>query len=173
MRVVLITGGARSGKSDYAMSLAENSAGKMVYIATATSGDPEMAERIRKHKEARGPAWRTVEEPLDILESVQRNSAIDTAVVLDCLTLWLTNIMMRDGEGFEPQAGQKSGEFVEALQGLPGTLIVVTNETGMGIVPDNAVARRFRDAAGMVNSTFAQAADDVYFMVSGIPVKVK
>lgn len=172
-RLILVTGGARSGKSGHAMSLAEAAGGWPVYIATATAGDTEMAERIAKHKDERGTSWATIEEPLDIKRVLAGMTRGENAVVLDCLTLWLTNIMMNDEEDFELAAGIMARELVSRLRVLGGTVVVVSNEIGMGLVPEGSIARRFRDMAGAVNRQFAEASDEVYFMVSGIPLKIK
>lgn len=172
MSLVFVTGGARSGKSDYAMSLAEKSGQRLVYIATATPGDDEMRERIENHRRSRGVNWNTIEETLDIVGAV---SSLDGegAVVIDCLTLWLTNLMMQDMEAFESVAANKARELADILRSFKGTAVVVSNEVGMGIVPENALSRRFRDVAGAANKITASAADEVYLVVSGIPVKIK
>jgi len=169
---VFVTGGARSGKSDYAMLLAEKSGGRLVYIATATPGDDEMRERIENHRRSRGMNWKTVEETLDLSGAV---SSLDGegAVVIDCLTLWLTNLMMQDMETFEDVAVNKARELAEAFRMFKGTAIAVSNEVGLGIVPENALSRRFRDVAGLANRVMAASADEVYWVVSGIPVKIK
>lgn len=172
-RLVLVTGGARSGKSGLAIDIAEKSGGWPVYIATATAGDPEMAERIKKHRRERGSSWTTIEEPLDLRRVLAAMTRGENAVVLDCLTLWLTNIMMEDEEDFELAADILSRELAKKLRELGGTVVVVSNEVGMGLVPDNQLARRFRDMAGQVNNLFARTADEVYLVVSGLPVKLK
>jgi len=169
---VFITGGARSGKSDYAMSLAEKSRGRLVYIATATPGDDEMRERIENHRRSRGMNWKTIEETLDLSGAVSSLGGENT-VVIDCLTLWLTNLMMQDMETFEDVAVNKARELAEAFRMFKGTAIAVSNEVGLGIVPENALSRRFRDVAGLANRVMAASADEVYWVVSGIPVKIK
>ena len=172
MSFVFVTGGARSGKSDYAMSLAEKSGGRLVYIATATAGDDEMRERIENHRRLRGMNWKTIEETLDLSGAVSSLGGEGT-VVIDCLTLWLTNLMMQDMEAFEDVAVNKARELADALRTFKGTVVVVSNEVGMGIVPENALSRRFRDVAGLVNRVMAASADEVYLVVSGIPVRIK
>jgi len=169
---VFVTGGARSGKSDYAMSLAEKSGGRLVYIATATAGDDEMRERIENHRRSRGMNWKTIEETLDLSGAVSSLGGEGT-VVIDCLTLWLTNLMMQDMEAFEDVAVNKARELADALRTFKGTVVVVSNEVGMGIVPENTLSRRFRDVAGLVNRVMAASADEVYLVVSGIPVRIK
>lgn len=172
MSLVFVTGGARSGKSDYAMSIAEKSGGRLVYIATATPGDDEMRDRIENHKRSRGMNWNTIEETLDLSGAVSSLGG-EGAVIIDCLTLWLTNIMMQDMEAFEDVAVNKARELADALRAFKGTAVVVSNEVGLGIVPENALSRRFRDVAGLANRVMAASADEVYLVVSGIPVKIK
>jgi adenosylcobinamide kinase/adenosylcobinamide-phosphate guanylyltransferase len=171
-RLIFVTGGARSGKSDFSARLAEADDGKKVYLATATPGDPEMAERIARHKAARGDGWVTIEEPVKLVEAV---SGIEpgAALVLDCVTLWLTNLLMTCEDGFEECACAMGRELVAALKDISGTAVVVSNEIGLGVVPDNALGRKFRDVAGRVNRIIAEAADEAYLVVSGMPVKIK
>jgi adenosylcobinamide kinase/adenosylcobinamide-phosphate guanylyltransferase len=154
------------------MSIAEKFGGRLVYIATATPGDDEMRERIENHKRSRGMNWNTIEETLDLSGAVTSLGGEGT-VVIDCLTLWLTNLMMQDMEAFEDVAAKKARELADALHTFKGTAIVVSNEVGLGIVPENALSRRFRDVAGTANKIIASAADEVYLVVSGIPVKIK
>lgn len=170
--LIFVTGGARSGKSDFAMTLAEEAGGSPVYLATATPGDPEMAERIRKHQASRGDGWITVEEPVNLADAVSNIEPV-AALVIDCVTLWLTNLLMIDQDGFEESACERARELVYALKGVQGTAVVVSNEVGMGIVPDNALSRKFRDAAGVVNRIIVEASDEAYLMISGMPVKIK
>jgi adenosylcobinamide kinase/adenosylcobinamide-phosphate guanylyltransferase len=170
-KIYFITGGARSGKSAFAEKLAKGTAGKRAYIATAQALDPEMAAKIEKHRLDRGTAWDTYEEPLAVDELMRKISGRYQVVLLDCLTLWLSNVMAH-ADGDEAVMG-RSRELVAALEEFPGSCIVVSNEVGLGIVPDNPLARKFRDFAGMLNQKVAQAADEVYFTASGIPVKIK
>jgi adenosylcobinamide kinase / adenosylcobinamide-phosphate guanylyltransferase len=172
LSVIFVTGGSRSGKSDYAMGIANSHGGRKVYIATATAGDEEMAVRIARHKDARGNDWETIEEPLEIQKAFDTIGGRCT-VVLDCLTLWLTNLMMEHGDGFEDTALLKAKELAAVLKNCSGMVIVVTNELGSGIVPENALSRRFRDMAGTVNRIIAEAADEAWLVMSGIPVKLK
>ncbi len=171
-KVVFITGGARSGKSGFGLSLAEKQGGRLVYIATAQARDPEMAERIRRHKEARGAAWESVEEPENIAEALL--SIGGGTVIIDCLTLWLSNLLEKNGsDGFEDVASARADSLAGALRNFRGVAIVVSNELGSGIVPADASARAFRDAAGRVNQIIARAADEAYVVVSGLPVRLK
>ena len=170
-KIYFITGGARSGKSAFAEKLAHSLGGKRAYIATAQALDPEMAERIRKHREARGDAWDTYEEPLAVAELLKKLSGRYPVALLDCLTLWLSNVMAHtDGDG---AVAARSDELVSAVKDFSGSCIVVSNEVGLGIVPDNPLARKFRDLAGILNQKMAQAADEAYFTAAGIPVKIK
>ncbi|HSP70190.1 MAG TPA: bifunctional adenosylcobinamide kinase/adenosylcobinamide-phosphate guanylyltransferase [Bryobacteraceae bacterium] len=159
MAVVLVGGGSRSGKSRWALDRARKRGGRLVFIATAESLDEEMAGRITKHRADRGEEFQTIEEPLELARAIR--SVQGDAIVVDCLTLWLSN-----GAGDVEDA-------ISAAQEHTGEVIFVTNEVGCGIVPDNALAREFRDRAGFVNQRFAEAADEVYWMVFGQPLRVK
>jgi adenosylcobinamide kinase / adenosylcobinamide-phosphate guanylyltransferase len=170
-RIYFITGGARSGKSAFAEKLAKDLGGKRAYIATAQALDPEMAAKIEKHRRDRGAVWDTYEEPLAVAELLRKLSGKYQVVLLDCLTLWLSNIMAHtDGDG---AVTARSSELAAAISDFGDSCIIVSNEVGLGIVPDNPLARKFRDLAGMLNQKIAQAADEVYFTASGIPVKIK
>jgi adenosyl cobinamide kinase/adenosyl cobinamide phosphate guanylyltransferase len=162
MGFVLLLGGARSGKSALAVRLAIESRRPVTVIATATAGDEEMAERIRRHRASRSASWKTVEEPVDLLGAIRSVETGDFLVV-DCLTLWVTNLL---------GAGHGEGEFerliepvVRELTGRRG--VVVSNEVGMGIVPANELARGFRDVLGFVNTRFASGAERAVLMVAG------
>ena len=170
-RITLVTGGSRSGKSSYALSLAANHEGKKAFVATAQPFDNEMRERIRMHRLSRGDAFLTVEEPLDPARAL-RSLPADTAVaVVDCLTVWLGNLM-HNGGGIDDTYPQ-TASMMELLKDPPLRLILVTNETGMGVVPHNDMVRRFRDLAGRINQEAAALSDKVVLMVCGIPVTVK
>lgn len=170
-RIYFITGGARSGKSGFAEKLAVELPGKRAYVATAQALDEEMAARIAKHRKDRGAAWDTFEEPLAIAELLGKLSDRYPVVLLDCLTLWLSNVMAHtDNDG---QVHERTGELVAAVRSYKGNCIIVSNEVGLGIVPDNPLARKFRDLAGILNQKVAQAADEVYFTAAGIPMKIK
>lgn len=170
-KISFITGGARSGKSAFAEKLAGGLAGKRAYLATAQAFDLEMTARIEKHRKDRGNAWDTFEEPLAVAELLRKLSGRYDVLLLDCLTLWLSNVMAHtDGDG---AVSSLSDELVAAIKDFGGDCIVVSNEVGLGIVPDNPLARKFRDFAGMLNQKVAQSADEVYFTASGIPMKIK
>ncbi|HEY1720475.1 MAG TPA: bifunctional adenosylcobinamide kinase/adenosylcobinamide-phosphate guanylyltransferase [Magnetospirillaceae bacterium] len=165
--LTLVLGGARSGKSTYAESLLAGHPAP-IYLATGQAGDGEMAERIRLHRERRGAAWRTVEAPFDLAGAVQVEAQPGHAILVDCLTLWISNLMgaARDIEG-------ESARLVAALGGLRAPVVFVSNEVGLGIVPDNALARQFRDHAGRLNQRIAAACQRVVFVAAGLPLVLK
>jgi len=170
-KTYFITGGARSGKSAFAEKLASGLAGKRAYLATAQALDPEMAARIEKHRKDRDLAWDTYEEPLAVAELLKKLSGRYDVALLDCLTLWLSNVMAHtDGDGV---VLLRSDELVAAINDFNGVCIIVSNEVGLGIVPDNPLARKFRDFAGILNQRVALTADNVYFTAAGIPLKIK
>lgn len=166
MSLVLIGGGSRSGKSRFALDRARQRSGsQLAFVATAQAFDDEMRDRITRHRLERDQTFFTVEEPFDVPRAL-RDLRDREAIVVDCLTLWVSNLML--GEREIP-----TDELIEAARAAAGEVILVTNETGCGIVPDNALARRFRDVAGTLNQRVAAAADEVYWMAFGIPLKVK
>ncbi len=165
--VTLVLGGARSGKSRFAENLVAGSGLRPVLIATAEAGDAEMAARIAAHRARRGPDWTTVEEPLELAGALAAVAAGEAALV-DCLTLWLANLMAAERD---VDAARRT--LAAALPGLAAPAILVSNEVGQGIVPDNALARRFRDAAGLLHQDVAAAADRVWFVVAGLPQRLK
>jgi len=171
MSLTLVLGGARSGKSEYARLAAEREAirrsGQLIMIATAEALDEEMAQRIARHRDERGAAWTTLEEPLDLAGAIARLGSEDVAVV-DCLTLWLSNLMHHEKPlqpAFEALAS--------AAGGARGALFLVSNEVGQGLVPENALARRFRDEAGLLHQRLAQVADTVVFVTAGLAQTLK
>ena len=176
-RLVLVTGGGRSGKSRYAQNLAESAGGSRAFVATCPQVDGEMAARIVRHQQARqGRGWHTIEAPIE-LEAVLRHRVEFQVLLIDCLTLWVNNLVFeaeRRGRQLEEEDVEtRCAALLEAGRQRQGTVIAVTNEVGMGIVPENPLARRFRDLVGRGNQVMAAAADEVVFMVSGIPLKVK
>lgn len=164
----LILGGARSGKSRFAEELAQAAPGRRIYIATAEALDDEMGQRIAHHRLQRGDGWQTVECPLALADAITAHAAPDVVVLVDCLTLWLSNLMMADAD-----IAAECGRLADAISAAPGTLLLVSNEVGQGIVPDNALARRFRDEAGRLNQAIARIADAVWFVTAGIPTRLK
>ncbi len=169
-RVTLILGGARSGKSAYAEGLIAQAnrppSPRPLYIATAEARDPEMRERIALHRERRGALWETVEEPLHLAGALVAGGG--RAVLVDCLTLWLTNHLLAGRD-----LAAERERLVATLQALNGPVVLIANEVGLGIVPDNALARAFRDEAGLLNQAVARAANRVVFVAAGLPLVMK
>jgi adenosylcobinamide kinase / adenosylcobinamide-phosphate guanylyltransferase len=166
-QLTLVLGGARSGKSRYAESLIAALRPPWIYVATAEADDDEMAGRIALHRSRRGGEWQTVEAPRD-LPAVLATAAAGTPVLVDCLTLWLSNRMLADADMEAEVACLEA-----ALDGRRGPVVLVSNEVGFGIVPDNVLARRFRDLQGLINQRLAARADRVVLVVAGLPVVVK
>jgi adenosylcobinamide kinase/adenosylcobinamide-phosphate guanylyltransferase len=181
MTSTLVFGGARSGKSGYAERLAAESGRPVVYIATAGVGDSEMAARIAQHRRQRPAEWLTVEEPLALAEALRRWSGTGRLVLVDCLTLWLSNLMFSDA-GEHPDVGeielpgefhQQRSQLLQALADFAGDVVLVSNEVGMGIVPYGAVSRCFADEAGRLNQAVAEACERVIFVAAGLPLVLK
>ncbi len=170
-RIIVITGGCRSGKSRFALDYASQHFSKKLFLATGEVLDEEMAHRVENHQKARGPEWQTVEEPFEVVGRISENGRKTEVILLDCLTLWLSNLLLRWDD--ESRVMEEVERLAGALQKSPAASIIVTNEVGMGIVPDNPLGRRFRDLSGMANQRIAKAADTVIFMVSGIPMFLK
>ena len=171
MTSTLVLGGARSGKSAFAQKAAESAAGagprRPILIATGQAFDDEMAERIARHQADRGESWTTVEAPLALPEAVAALPA-DAVAVVDCLTLWLSNLMLG-----EHQVESAASRLVGAVVACPARLWLVSNEVGLGLVPDTSLGRRFRDEAGRLHQQLAQAVDEVYFLAAGLPLRLK
>jgi adenosylcobinamide kinase/adenosylcobinamide-phosphate guanylyltransferase len=165
-RNVLVLGGARSGKSRYAEAIAAGHEGQKVYVATAEPGDAEMAARIAHHKARRDAGWTTIEAPLDIAPALETHSA--SFVLVDCITLWLTNMLLARRD-IAPEVER----LASVLSRRHGPTVLVSNEVGFGIVPDNELARRFRDEAGLAHQRLAKICDEVVLMVAGLPMKFK
>jgi adenosylcobinamide kinase/adenosylcobinamide-phosphate guanylyltransferase len=163
--LTLVLGGARSGKSVYAESLLAGRP-EAVYLATAQAGDGEMAERIARHQARRGERWQTVEEPLDLAGALARHNG--RPVLVDCLTLWLSNLLLA-----EATVESAIDQLAASLPSLTGPVVFVANEVGLGIVPDNPLARAFRDHAGRLNQAVAAAAQRVVFVAAGLPLLLK
>lgn len=169
--ITLITGGARSGKSTFALELAKRYS-QRAFIATALGLDEEMEERILRHKKERGDAFRTIEEPLRLAEAISSCAGQNEVAVVDCLTVWLGNLFHHYGER-QPPVKEEVNRFLGILEAIPFDLILVTNEVGWGIVPDNRLARAFRDMAGHLNRQVAQKAQYVHLLCCGIPLTLK
>ncbi len=183
-QLILILGGARSGKSSFAEQLAANSGRSVAFIATATASDDEMRERIARHRASRPPEWYTLEEPLDLAGAVRAASNLADVLLLDCITLWLANWFAQqhgtsEEEEFAPLSDEGALKEVEALLNTLNmlapnkTLIVISNEVGLGIVPAYPLGRVYRDTLGYINQRLARAAERVYLMVAGIAVDIK
>ena len=166
--VTLYLGGARSGKSRLAQAAAEAIGGSPVYLATAQGWDDEMRDRIARHRDDRDARWRTRECPIDLAAAIEAEGGAGAVLLVDCLTLWLTNVMLA-----ERDIAAATADLLAAIARSDATILIVSNEVGQGIVPDNALARRFRDAAGRLNQTIAAAADDVRFVVAGLEMRMK
>jgi adenosylcobinamide kinase/adenosylcobinamide-phosphate guanylyltransferase len=184
MKITFITGGARSGKSSFALHKASQIEGKKAFVATAEALDDEMKKRIENHKIERGSEWNTHEEPIKIAGGLSDIKDTCNAIVLDCLTIWLSNLLVRNemAEPFKQTTGESIQEFIDTLRQMHNEtlnpksgkgLFIISNEVGMGIVPENKLARRFRDLAGTLNQKVAEIADEVYLVTAGIPVKIK
>lgn len=167
---ILVLGAARSGKSRYAQMLANSLWKRPLYVATAEALDDEIADRIEAHRQARGDHWRCIEEPLELAPIIRENPVDADGVLVDCMTIWLSNVLHKDGEGaFE----KRKQALLEALRAARQSVIMVSNEVGMGIVPDNELGRIFRDLAGWLNQALAAEADTVVFLVAGLPMVLK
>ena len=165
---LLVLGGARSGKSRFAQAQAETVRGNLVYIATAQALDAEMEDRIAKHQSDRGPRWRTVEEPLDLAAAITTECGPNSVLLVDCLTLWASNLLFAQRDIATDLLAVTS-----AIATAKGRIIFVANEVGLGIVPDNVLARRFRDAAGEINQAIARTVDTAVFIAAGLPIWLK
>ena len=184
MTRTLVLGGARSGKSAHAEQLAQNSGKEVIYIATAQSGDGEMTTRIAHHRMQRPARWTTVEEPLRLGDAILRQARPDRLLLVDCLTLWLTNLMFSSGQAY-PEVGDialpelfhsERAHLLYALAEIEDTgcdLVLVSNEVGMGIVPYGAISRCFTDEAGRLNQAVAAVCDKAVFVAAGLPLHLK
>jgi adenosyl cobinamide kinase/adenosyl cobinamide phosphate guanylyltransferase len=168
-RLTLLIGGARSGKSRAAVRLATTSGRPVVVIATGEAGDDEMADRIRRHQAERPSDWATVEEPLDLADAL--SSAADAFVIVDCLTLWVANLLGQ--ELSDDEIVERATEAAALAARRAGDTAVVTNEVGMGVIPDNPLGRRYADLLGWVNATWAGAADETRLMVAGHALRLE
>lgn len=165
---ILVLGGARSGKSRYAEALGETVTGNRIYIATAQARDTEMTERIAAHRKRRENRWTTLEEPLNLAGALANAGEQHGFILIDCLTLWLSNLLLA-----EQDCERAVESLIETLDACAGTVVIVSNEVGGGIVPDNELARRFRDVAGTANQRLAQACDEVVLVTAGLPQILK
>ncbi len=170
--IIFILGGCRSGKSRHALKLAEDiPCRKKVFIATCLPFDEEMKKRIERHQRERKRTWTTIEVPVLLPEAIDKNSQKSDVILIDCLTLWISNLLL-ENDNEEKLAGHVD-RLIKSLENALCPIIMVSNEVGAGIVPDNALARRFRDLAGHANQKIAACSNAVIWMVAGIPVKIK
>jgi len=164
----LVLGGARSGKSAFAERLVAETPATRVYLATATAGDDEMRERIAHHRARRGGGWRTIEEPLALVETLAREDRPDNAILVDCLTLWLSNLMHAG-----KNADVESRQLAVCLREASAKIVLVSNEVGLGLVPETPLGRAFRDAQGRLNQVIGAAVSNVAFIAAGLPIWLK
>lgn len=167
-QITLILGGTRSGKSGFAQGLAEKSGKKLVYIATAEAFDDEMTDRIERHQRDRGPEWQTLEESREIADAITAHSSPKAIILIDCLTIWLSNLMLGDAD-----IEAAITKLIDALKFAQGPVILVSNEVGSGIVPENPLGRKFRDEAGRMNQRIAAAASHVSLITAGLSLSLK
>jgi len=164
----LVLGGARSGKSAFAERLVAETAATRIYLATAIADDDEMRQRIAHHRARRGDGWRTIEEPLALVETLGREGRAGSAILVDCLTLWLSNLMHADKD-----ADTESRRLAAFLGEAKANIVLVSNEVGLGLVPETPLGRAFRDAQGRLNQAVAAAASNVAFIAAGLPIWLK
>ncbi len=168
MKGVLVLGGARSGKSAFGERLVKESGLMPYYLATARAEDDEMRERIDHHQQQRGAGWQTIEEPLALVDALSSDAVEGRAILVDCLTLWLSNLMVAGAD-----IAIESRALAQCAKNLPVPVVFISNEVGQGIVPDNKMAREFRDHAGRLHQMMAAACGEVWFITAGIPQKLK
>lgn len=178
MTLILITGGARSGKSYFAQQLALKSGKSVLFVATATAGDEEMWQRIEEHRKARPATWSTLEASMHVGEKIQNSISGAKVIIIDCITLLVNNIFNKYSEPIDASLVEKDvtseiTELVECIKYIDASFIVITNEVGMGLVPANQMGRLYRDLLGKANQMLAKQADEVYLMAAGLPVPIK
>ena len=169
---MLVTGGAKSGKSRIALDFCNSLDKNRIFLATAQPFDKEMTERIRRHKEERGSGWSTIEEPLNVTKAISRFDNKDTVILFDCFTLWLNNLFMENKKHYD-SSDQAISNLLELLTNIHGIVVIVSNEVGMGIVPENPLSRRYRDEAGNANQKIARISKKVIAVIAGLPLVLK
>lgn len=170
--IIFVIGGCRSGKSSYALETAEKIPGnRKIYMATCVPQDDEMKQRVAKHQKERSQSWATVEVPLELPEAIREASRKENVILVDCLTLWVSNLLMEIDDGKKIE--NRIARLTAALEKVPGAIVLVSNEIGTGIVPENKLARQYRDHIGLANQAVAKTAGKVIWMVAGIPVTIK
>jgi len=172
---ILITGGARAGKSSYAQKLAADIGEKVLFVATAEAKDEDMRLRIEKHKKSRPSRWETLEAPKNVAKVIESAAGDYSIVIIDCITMLVSNLMLgvKDETFAESEILKEINALINAMKAKSATYILVSNEVGLGIVPDNELSRNYRDLLGRANQLLSSYADDVYLLVAGIPVKIK
>jgi adenosylcobinamide kinase/adenosylcobinamide-phosphate guanylyltransferase len=172
---ILITGGARAGKSSYAQKLASAIGGRVLFVATAEAKDEDMRRRIEKHRKSRPLNWDTLESPCEIGKSIDEQAEEYPVIVIDCITMLVSNVMLgaADEASAESAVLKEIDSLINTMKSKSSAFILVSNEVGLGIVPDNEMSRTYRDLLGRANQLLAQYADEVYLLVAGIPVKIK
>ena len=170
-RIIFITGGCRSGKSRFALDYANQHFSTKLYLATCEALDEEMAQRIAHHKKTRSPEWQTIEEPVEVVDKIRQYSNKTDVILLDCITLWLSNLLMRQMD--DTEILKEISGLIDTMQEKQTSFIFVSNEVGLGIVPADPLSRRFRDLSGIANQRIAEAADTAILMASGIPIFLK
>lgn len=182
MKNVLLTGGARSGKSHYAQELAVNSGEEVLFVATAIAGDDEMKQRIEQHRRSRPSSWRTLEVSRHVGNQISQNVKEAKVVIIDCMALLINNIFSESGDMasgdidiqlLEQKVISEISELIDCIEHVDAGFIIVTNEVGTGLVPADRMSRLYRDLLGKANQLLAQQVDEVYLMVSGLPVRIK
>ena len=168
---ILVLGGCRSGKSSHALELAETMGPRRIFVATCVPHDDEMRERVARHRQERSDAWKTLEVPVDLAGAIDVHGASADVILVDCLTLWLSNLLMESDD--TAVIRRHIDELADAVRRTPGAVVLVSNEVGAGIVPENRLARLYRDLAGWTNQAMATACDRVVWTVAGIPVTIK
>ena len=168
-KTVFITGAVRSGKSSYAVKLAKDQKTVVLFLATCIPADSEMKQRVKKHKNSRPKTWKTIEEPIEIAKVISKLKS-NEVLIIDCLTLWVSNLLMANNS--KPKIQKYIKDLLTALKKNKGQVIIVSNEVGWGIVPENKLARDFRDIIGTLHQRVAKISDEVYLMVTGIPVSI-
>jgi adenosylcobinamide kinase/adenosylcobinamide-phosphate guanylyltransferase len=168
---ILILGGCRSGKSHHALQLAESLAQRRIFVATCVPRDEEMQQRVDRHQQVRDASWTTLEIPLDLAGAIRTHDWTSKVMLVDCLTLWLSNLLMEDKE--IDRIREEIADLADAVRSAPNPIILVSNEVGAGIVPENRLARQYRDLAGWANQAMAAVCNRVVWTVAGIPVTIK
>jgi adenosylcobinamide kinase/adenosylcobinamide-phosphate guanylyltransferase len=173
-KTILIIGGARSGKSRFAQELARKLGGRVLFVATAEAGDEEMSQRIEEHRQKRPANWRTLEASSHVGKRIKQEIGEAQVVIVDCMTLLVSNIFSQHGDqDLEKQVTAEIKELIECLKNIDASFVMVSNEVGLGLVPNSRVGRLYRDLLGKANQMLASHADEVYLMVAGLPMKIK